>query len=155
MQPLQAKVYAYKMSYSPVCIFYLQPSTLAIHKGLLLCILLQVVAVSLLVAANKPSVQSMKFIKKFNQQLQPRMFSRCYSCGIYYTCGNRRTHHHFLPSTSPFSTWNALALTRFPKGVAVHKLLIHLDFQGSRCPVYGLCWGNPRVPLAPIILKLL
>jgi len=30
-------------------------------------------------------------------------------------------HYHFLPSTSPFSTWNASTLTRSPKGVTVHK----------------------------------
>ena len=73
-----------------------------------------------------------------------------------------RTHHHFLPSTSSFSTWNALALTRFLKGVAVHKLLTFrlipkclVWIWGSRWPVYDLCWGNPKFPLAPVILTLL
>ena len=84
---------------------------------LLLYILLLVVAVLLLVDVI---CASMKFI---DQQLQPSLFSRGYSVVILFW--GMWTHHHFLPSTSPFSTWNVLALIRSLKGVAVHKLLLH------------------------------
>jgi len=41
----------------------------------------QVLAMLLLVAVSKSSVQSMKFTRNFNQQLHPSMFSRGYTCG--------------------------------------------------------------------------
>ena len=99
------------------------------------------------------------------------------SCGIVMTHGCKRvtvvvlhlcsnlswgmhTYHHLLPSTSPFSTWNALALSRSLKGVAVRKLLLHskclwCGFEDrDACPVYdlrirGFPLGYPPQTAAP------
>ena len=73
-------------------------------------------------------------------------------------------HHHFLPSTSPFSTWNALALTRSPKGVTVHKLLLHSKclrcrFEAEISCVWSVCvetiQGFPLGYPPPIVSTIL
>ena len=61
-QPVQAR-YTKRPTVLYICIFFLQPPTLAKYNCLLSYILLQVAAMSLLVAVNTSSVQSMKFTR--------------------------------------------------------------------------------------------
>ena len=89
----------------------------------------------LLVAVNASSVQSMKFTRHLisNSSLGVTVVV------LHMPSVEHYPHHHFLPSTSPFSTWNALALTRSPKGVAVHKLLLHFKCLGCGFGADILC----------------
>jgi len=135
----------YKTPYNPVCIF-LQSPTLAIYNCYTL---LQVVAMSLLVAVSKSSVQSMKFTR---HSFQPSMFSMGYSCGTTRAMWKHYLHHHFLSSTSLFSTRNALALTRSPRGwLCISYFYIlnvsGVDLRAEMSCVWSVCWGSPRVPL--------
>jgi len=120
MKPVEAR-YIYTKCPTVLHIF-LQPPTLN-------CLLLHSTPSSSNVTAGGSQLYVIcakyEIHKKFSKQLQPSMFSRGCRCGTTHAHAvtlsqGMRTHYHFLPSTSPFSTWNALALTRLEKGVAVY-----------------------------------
>ena len=128
----------YKMSCSPVCIFFLQPPTLAIYNCYTL---LQVVAMSLLVAVNKSSVQSMKFTR---YSFQPSMFSRVTVVVLHMLCGNII----FIIMSCPVPPrlvhgmlWHWLDLQRGWLWISYF-----VDLRTEMSCVWSVCWGSLRVP---------
>jgi len=118
------------MSYSPVCIFFLQPPTLAIYSCLLFTFYSKYSSSNVTAGGSQYVICAKYQIHKtFNQQFQPRG----YNSRVLHKPSVEHYPHHTIScpvATSPYSTWNALALTRSPKGVAVHKLLLHSKCLG-------------------------
>jgi len=57
--------------------------------------------------------------------------------------------HPFLPHLVHGMLWHWVDLQRggFAQELLHSKCLCMVWIQGQSCPVYNLCWGDPRVPL--------
>ena len=129
------------MSYSPVCIFS-HPHWLYITA----CCLHSTLSSSSVTAGGSQYVICAKYEihKTFNQQLQPRGYCSDITHAICWTLSSPSFPAHAVP---PFN----LALTRSPKGLSMHKLLLHSKFlwfgiEAEISCVWSVCWGNPGVP---------